>query len=219
MKTISEVEESLERSLSVSWDRISSRPIPQGYRLRVQLQDTKHRKKRSTASADHWSPESGEILVWFEPAEDDQFPIGVPGTSAGTVLDSQPRPARVGPPQNPMSDLIKALDRAERRPGLDFIALTWFRDAALSAESFEWTKSESTKREIISEAIHKRIILTSKVPNPKIPERPVTAIRLNRLLPEVKQTLGYIEELDSDFHPVEIRGEPLSATIMRERHR
>jgi hypothetical protein len=56
----------------------------------------------------------------------------------------------------------------------------------------------------------------SKVPNPKSPQFPVTAIRLNRLLPEIQAILGE-QVADSDFRPVDIRGEQLSATVLRER--
>lgn len=60
-------------------------------------------------------------------------------------------------------------------------------------------------------------MLVGKVSNPRAPEFPVTTIRLNRLLPEVQQVIGDSGRTDSDFHPVEIPGEPLSTTILRER--
>ena len=46
----------------------------------------------------------------------------------------------------------------------------------------------------------------------------------NQLRPETPRTtdsqsitFGQGEDLDLDFHPIEIRGEPLSATVLRER--
>jgi hypothetical protein len=39
---------------------------------------------------------------------------------------------------------------------------------------------------------------------------------LNRLLPEVQEVLG-TPKRSLDFHPIHIKGEPLSATILRER--
>ena len=68
----------------------------------------------------------------------------------------------------------------------------------------------------IRSGIEKRLILTSKVPNPKSPQFPVTSIRLNRLMPEVQAALGQPKK-DLDFHPIHIKGEPLSAIILRER--
>jgi len=67
--------------------------------------------------------------------------------------------------------------------------------------------------------INKRFVLVGKVPNPKSPQFPVTTIRIekNRLMPEVKAVLGQSDSPDLDFAPIEISGEPLSATILRER--
>jgi hypothetical protein len=39
----------------------------------------------------------------------------------------------------------------------------------------------------------------------------------DRSLPEVKAILGASRGLEAEFHPAEIRGQPLSATILRER--
>jgi len=46
---------------------------------------------------------------------------------------------------------------------------------------------------------------------------PVTAIRLNRSLPEVQTLLGAAADSPLGFQPVAIRGEALSATVLRER--
>ena len=193
--------------------------IPQGYRVHVSLVDKgdktgKKRKKRKNASADSWSPDLGEVRVYFEPeasnpaviaAEDDQ---DLPAEPAGKKSDAKA--------YGPISDLVRTLDRVESRPGYQFVALKWFRDVALPGESFEWAQSDSVRQDLLREAIEKRLILTSKVPNPKSPQFPVTAIRLNRLLPEIQAILGE-HVADSDFRPVDIRGERLSATVLRER--
>ena len=83
-----------------------------------------------------------------------------------------------------MADLVRALDRAESRPGYGFVSLKWFRDGVLTA--FDWAQPDATRQNVLREAIEKRLVLTSKAPNPKSPEFPVTAIRLNRLLPEIR---------------------------------
>ena len=69
---------------------------------------------------------------------------------------------------------------------------------------------------MLRSAIDKRLILKKPVPNPKSPQFPVTSIRLNRLMPEVQEVLGHPKR-DLDFHPIHIKGGPLSATILRER--
>jgi hypothetical protein len=180
--------------------------IPRGYRVRVSLMDKNGRKKRKNASADNWSPQLGEVRVNFEPA-----PSEGDGPSTESLAKKNDAMA-----SEPIPDLIRALDRVESRPGYQFVSLKWFRDVALTGEGLEWAQSESARQSILREAIEKRLILTSRVPNPKAPQFPVTAIRLNRLLPEVQSVLG--EQVpDSDFRPVDIRGESLSATVLRER--
>jgi len=172
------------------------------------------KKKRKNASADNWSPDLDEVRVYFEPqasnpdittSEQDQ------DLSAGPFASNSDANAF-----EPISDVVRALDRVESRPGYQFVALKWFRDVALPGEGFEWAQSDSSRQSILREAIERRLILTSKVPNPKAPQFPVTAIRLNRLLPETQKILGK-EASESDFRPVDIRGEKLSATVLRER--
>ena len=68
----------------------------------------------------------------------------------------------------------------------------------------------------IRSVIEKRLVLVGKVQNPRAPQFPVTTIRLNRMMPEVQQILE-LPRSSLDFHPIRIKGEPLSATILRER--
>jgi hypothetical protein len=208
--TIEEIESRLEEDLSKlrsaefkSIAAMRERLVPPGYRVHVQLLDKKGRKKRKDASADSWSPESGEIRISFEPEPESQHATA---------------PAIEAPPAaDPVSDLLRCLDRSESKPGYDFVALKWFRDTVLPSAGFEWAASESSRQTVLREAIERRLILTSKVPNPKSPQFPATAIRLNRLLPDVREILGVEKAPDFGFDPVEIRGETLSATVLRER--
>jgi hypothetical protein len=184
----------------------------------VSLHDKKsQRKKRHNASAGSWSPESGEIRVSFEPS------VEAPSLSAEQIAKQQgsrpplPAPeAKVQLPSGALCDLIRHLDRAESRPGYSFVSLSWFRDAVLPGVRAEWADSDARKS-ALREALDKRFVLTSKVPNPKSPEFPVTAIRVNRSLAETRAILGSTETAGAGFQPVEIRGEPMSATILRER--
>jgi hypothetical protein len=106
-----------------------------------------------------------------------------------------------------VAELVRALDRAEARPRYQFVALTWFRDLVLPGVGFQWTQSESLRHEVLKAAITRGFVLTSKV----------TAIRLNRLLPEVQAILSQAPSTENDFEPVSIQGENLSATVLRER--
>jgi hypothetical protein len=80
-----------------------------------------------------------------------------------------------------------------------------------------WTDDPEARNRVLRDAIEKRFVLTSKVPNPKSPTFPVTAVRLNRSLPEIRAIFGASQELEAEFHPAEIRGELLSTTVLRER--
>ncbi len=197
-RTIQEIESRLEEDLSKLRSPEYKSLVPEGFRAQVQLVGKDGRKKRKNAPADSWTPDSGEIRIRFEP---------IPARAVENL-----RPA-----SNPVADVIRSLDRAESTPGYDFVALKWFRDTFLLTEKFEWAPSDTARQAAIRQAIEKRFILTSKVQNPKSPQFPVTVIRLNRLLPEVRTILGFEAAPDSGFDPLEIRGEPLSATLLRER--
>ncbi|MGA9260079.1 MAG: hypothetical protein WBV98_26045 [Candidatus Sulfotelmatobacter sp.] len=184
--------------------------IPGQYQLRVSLLDANGRKKRSDASADNWSPESGRIEIRFEPAPEERK-IASPEVSRGEDRKSSS--------DSLANRLLRALDRAESTPGWNFVSLKKFRDEILPSEPFSpgaFQPADVHWQDAIRSALEKRLILVGKVPNPKSPQFPVTSIRLNRLMPEVQEVLG-LPKRDLDFHPIHIKGEPLSATILRER--
>jgi hypothetical protein len=167
---------------------------PPGYRPLVRLENRQsQRKLRSTAEAGKaWSAETGAIVISFEPAA-----------------------AAPAPENSPVADLVRALDRVEARSALDFIALKWFRDTVLPAEDFPWAASDGARGAVLYEATEKGLVLTSRVPNPKQPQHPVTSVRLNRASPEVQEILSAAGP--SEFQPVEIKGEPLSHTVLEGR--
>ncbi len=215
---IEELEARLERDFALlrspaykSLDAIQNNFFFPGYRARISLYDsgTKPRKKKRNASADNWSPKSGEIRISFEP---DTLP---PPNRAQADAPTVPSEAHVE--SDPVVDLVRVLDAAESRPGYNFVALKWFRDTALPEAKLEWAASEPMRQTVLRSSIDRRLVLTSRVQNPKAPQFPTTAIRLNRILPEVKAMLGERENSIRDFEPVSIRGESLSETVLRER--
>jgi hypothetical protein len=205
--TIQDLESRLEDGLSrlrspeySSLETFLQPLVPKNYRIHVSLLDKSN-----------WSPDSGEIRIFFEPATQ--------SSADGLKTPDPAKPTERAPAMtsDPVSDLVRVLDRAESRPGYEFVALKWFRDVVLPAEGFEWALADSMRQNVLREAIERRLVLMSKVPNPKSPQFPVTAIRLNRLMPETQVVLGAAGILDSEFDPIEIRGESLSATVLRER--
>jgi hypothetical protein len=222
MKTVEQVELFFEQKVGEALRELDL--LPEGFRHRVRFHGKTKDKKKTAAFEKNWSPETDSIHIRFEPVQEaakpsesvTKFPEAIARFPTAPATSS-PTKTSGGIAADPLSDLIQALDRAESRRGYDFVSLKWFRDAALPAEGLSWTSSDATRQTVLRGAIERRLILTSKVPNPKSPQFPVTAIRLNRLMPEVKAVLGSGDNNALDFHPVEIRGEKLSATILRER--
>jgi hypothetical protein len=194
--------------------------LPQSLQVRASLLDSSGRKKRSNAAADNWSPVMGRIEIRFEPVAQEQKQIN-PVTSRTAAKDAPGKLEKLSegiPGVHPAEeDLLRALDRAESRPGWNFVPLKKFRDEILPQEHFPSMPTDVHHRSVLESAIEKKFVLVSRVPNPKAPQFPVTTIRLNRLMPKVKAVLGQTDSPDLDFHPVEIPGEPLSTTILRER--
>ncbi|MGD0872392.1 MAG: hypothetical protein ABSB88_22815 [Bryobacteraceae bacterium] len=213
--TIKDLEALIEQSLPKSLGGLPKEFQFPGYRPQVRLVDRKtDRKKRQNASAGNWSPDSGEIRIRFELEAVTSPASAVPVAAPGLV---KAEPMSFEKPSDELQDLIRSLDQAESRPGYDFVALKWFRDAVLPAARPAWTNDPEARNRVLRDAIEKRFVLTSKVPNPKSPTFPVTAVRLNRSLPEIRAILGASQGLESEFRPAAIRGEPLSATVLRER--
>ena len=186
-------------------------PQARGINIEVEIwQD--NRRKRGDAAIESWQPgRDGEIRIRF----------AAPARSGSWSRDYDAAGAESAePPLDPEDlrrDLLESLEIAERRPGFDFVALKWFRDLFLPAECPDWGESRALRDRAVRSAIEDGVILTNKVPNPKNPAFPVTAIRVNRAHPEV---IGLLGEDDSDgprFRPVSMRGEPLSKTVLDER--
>jgi hypothetical protein len=214
MKTVEQVQAEFEQRVSETLRELDL--LPDGFKPRVRLRGKVKDIKKTAAFEKNWDPQTDSIRIEFEVAASPKL-LAVPSTTSSRRLQVDPEIENSVHASNPLADLIRALDRAESRPGYNFVALKWFRDAALPAAGFSWASSDANRQSLLRSAIDKRLILTSKVDNPKSPQFPVTAIRLNRLMPEVKTILGNDEGNDLDFHPEEIRGESLSATVLRER--
>ena len=194
--------------------------VPQSHQIKASLLDSNGRKKRSSASAEHWSPVLGRLEIRFEPVAQQQKQVNS-AASQPAARQSPAKPEKLSmamPGVHPAeADLLIVLDQAESRPGWNFVPLKKFRDEILPQEHLPSMRTDVERRSALASVIEKKFVLLGKVINPKSPQFPVTTLRLNRLMPEVKVVLGQTNSQDLDFHPVEISGEPLSATILRER--
>jgi hypothetical protein len=220
----SSIAEELDKPLKEALKR-HGYPIHESFHLRLSLLNADGRKKRSNAVAHAWAPEKSEpAQFWLEPFKAVET-VGAPEITQKTEMATathatspQSRAATgVGIDVHPAeAELLRALDRAESTPGWSFVSLKKFRDEILPSENVPSIRSDVERQNVLRSAIEKRLILRKPVPNPKSPQFPVTSIRLNRLMPEVQAVLGQPRK-SLDFHPIHIKGEPLSAIILRER--
>jgi hypothetical protein len=205
-----DVELELARGISEVLRKLGWGILPDGYQCEVHLHRGNRKKRRDADFAVNWDPDADSIRIGFSPTEQE-----IETATGQGVISSKTEPRESG--EDRLSDLVRALARAEERPGYEFVSLKWFRDNALAHEGVPWAADESARHDALREAIDRRWILTSKVANPRPPNFPVTAIRLNRQMPEVTALLGGRTGSLPGFRPVPIRGESLSATVLRDR--
>jgi hypothetical protein len=184
--------------------------LPEGYQCDVHLHRGNRKKRRDAEFQGNWEPDTDSIRVAFSPrVEKGEMEVGEAIASTKTLT--------ANPEEDRLTDLVRALNRAESRPGYEFVALKWFRDTALPCEGFNWAADEATRHDVLREAIDRKWVLTGKQPNPRPPNFPVTKIRLNRSVPEVAAALGGQSGGLPGFRPVTIRGASLSATVLHDR--
>ncbi len=116
-----------------------------------------------------------------------------------------------------LRDLIRSMVRAEARPGMAFIALKWFRDSFLPDDRLPWTEFDDMRQDALRQAIESGLLLTYKVPNPKLPQFPVTAIKLDRSRPEVQSIINEPLPVPRGFTPIELRGEGFARGFLRDK--
>lgn len=219
-KTILEVEESIQNGIEALRSLPPTQKLsvivqflaPEGYHPVVELQED-GRKKRRTASVDNWSPETGEILISF--AKDEKTIVKPTPTIASTkppaaapvsfAANQHGLPADIS--TRAVEELCSALEEAEHQ-GMAFVGLKRFRDIILPAKGFDWAMNADKRQAVLVGAVESGVVVTSKIANPRSPF-PTTTIRLNRSRVTTPR--------ERRFNPIRIQGEPLSATILRDR--
>jgi hypothetical protein len=197
--------------------------FPVGYKVRVQLEED-GRKKRSNADASYWSFHSGEMVMFYEPNTDSgiEEQMSVTPQTPPTPLHVVPASQSVGPSQNEAAiDLklnvvqeddiqrcVDALDEAEKL-GKQFIAYKWFRDLVLAGLPYSWARDAEQRQQVLSAAVESGRISIQKIPNPRQPMFPTTTLSINRT--------GSAAGVKSRFRPIQVIGEPVSATLLRDR--
>jgi hypothetical protein len=100
-----------------------SRDTAGRYQCEVNLQRGNRKKRRDAEFADNWDPDTDSIRIVCSPMEEET-------ETAASKLTAATQTANLASAEDRFPDLIRALDRAERRPGYQFVSLKWFRDSA-----------------------------------------------------------------------------------------
>lgn len=174
------------------------------------------RKMRSTAAAWNWTPETGDVRIYFDPTptETEPSPAAPSVSSEFLPADLEDGPSSAGAEvvvavsPHEVIECCQSLAVAERSPNRQFVSLKWFRENFLTTVDFPWAQTPEGRHRVLSYAIGLGRIETKKIANPKS-NFPTTAINLNQTLP----TVGVIPR----FQPIPIRGEPGSVTLLRDR--
>ena len=211
-KTIGEWEEGIRRTLDklpFSQDLAPDLEplltlVPTHVSPRVEFRYHTGRKIREDAAAAYFQPESCQVLISFELRREG------PAGSYGSTLETDATPPSLDPE---MRDLLRTLGRAEAT--MPFVALKWFRDQYLPEHGDEWAAHPAARHQTIRRAIDESLVLKSQIPNPNNPEHPTTTVSVNKHHPKVRGIMT--EQNTPRFRPVEIRGEPLSKTVLDDR--
>ena len=187
----------------------------EGTKVNVSLRHARNnRKVRIDASEENWSPESGTVSISYQPSPSVEMELTETKT-AEPAPSSQVTHSDLT--RDPAQELLLELAKAEQDPQLSFVSLKWFRDTFLPQQGHDWTAATSDRQRVLVEAIQRQWVVTTKVPNPKNPQFPVTAVRVNRTLPEVRGILDSAFGFRPAYTPVTIPGERLSETVLGQR--
>ena len=112
-----------------------------------------------------------------------------------------------------MTEMLDALQRAEQERR--FVGIKWFRDRYLPEREFSWSNDPRICGAMLRMGTEDELVVTHQVTNPKNPEHPVTAIRVNRNHPRFRDDQQ--PSAEPRFKPMKIRGDALSSTVVGQR--
>jgi hypothetical protein len=160
---------------------------PRGFVVHVELAPYTDHAREDDWSRTRWDARNGEVHIGYEPARDDSG-----REERGFAGDEARGPAALGPrspdPQSALRDVARVVLRAENDPAFKFLALKFLRDQLLPRQ-VAWAAYPHEAQMRINYAIDQRVLITSKIENPRAPQYPVTAVRLNREHPVVQELL------------------------------
>jgi hypothetical protein len=161
---------------------------PRGFAVNVELrpfEDPDH--PGEFAEDSRWDPRHGDVLITYESSRDEggwrEERRGGWRGAAPAEMPAPPDPAVA------IEDVVRVLARAESDPNFTFVALKFLRDQLLPRH-VPWAMIPHEAQIQINRSIDAGAVLTTKVENPRQPQYPVTAVRLNRENPIVVKVLA-----------------------------
>ena len=178
-----------------------------------------HKKIRDDADASYFDPHTCEVVIRFivDP-EFERLPEPEPPAPQFRP-QPQPQPQFQPPPQQfqepfdreeALDQLLDALQRAERERR--FVGIKWFRDRFLPEQGFSWAQEPRACGAMLRSGTEQELVVTHQVTNPKNPQHPVTAIRVNRSHPRFRAEEAPRGQVR--FKPVRIRGAGIAKTVI-----
>jgi hypothetical protein len=199
---IEDLEDALARALVVLRDLDASGALPpvlqpltliappRGFTINVELRPFEDPANPGEFAEDsRWDARHGDVLITYEQGQtqaredggwrderrderrDDRR--GGWREAASSDMPSTPDPALA------IEDVVRVLGRAEGDPNFSFVALKFLRDQLLPRH-VAWAAIPHEAQIQINRAIDAGAVVTTKVENPRQPQYPVTAVKLNR---------------------------------------
>lgn len=188
---IEDLEDALARALLVVRDLDASGALPpvlqpltliappRGYVVDVELRPFEDPDRPGEFAEDsRWDARKGDVLITYEPGReegwrDDRRDERRAWRDGPAALPATPDPALA------IEDVVRVLGRAEGDPNFSFVALKFLRDQLLPRH-VAWAAIPHEAQIQINRAIDAGAVVTTKVENPRQPQYPVTAVKLNR---------------------------------------
>jgi hypothetical protein len=200
---IEDLEDALARALLVLRDLDASGALPpvlqpltliappRGFNISVELRPFEDPANPGEFAEDsRWDARHGDVLItyeqgqgqgiarddgaWRDERRDDRRDERRGGwREASSDMPTTPDPTLA------IEDVVRVLGRAEGDPNFSFVALKFLRDQLLPRH-VAWAAIPHEAQIQINRAIDAGAVVTTKVENPRQPQYPVTAVKLNR---------------------------------------
>jgi hypothetical protein len=193
---IEDLEDALARALVVLRDLDASGALPpvlqpltliappRGFNISVELRPFEDPANPGEFAEDsRWDARHGDVLITYEQGQgaprDDGWRDERRDERRGGWREASSEMPTTPDPNLAIEDVVRVLGRAEGDPNFSFVALKFLRDQLLPRH-VAWAAIPHEAQIQINRAIDAGAVVTTKVENPRQPQYPVTAVKLNR---------------------------------------